>query len=62
MIYAQSDKGKTSEEAGPTISGTDEALKLIQVFGKENQRSDFDWDAAYGEGSEMTYLISSFVY
>ncbi|PFH50431.1 hypothetical protein AMATHDRAFT_75635 [Amanita thiersii Skay4041] len=57
LIYGQGAKGKTRADARPVISGTDEAVKLIHAFGEENQCSDFDWDAAYGEGSDVLHFL-----
>ncbi|KAG6331112.1 hypothetical protein ID866_7975 [Astraeus odoratus] len=56
QIYGQGAKGKTRESARPVIAGTDDAAKLIAAFGNENQTSDFDWDAAYGEGSDVLHF------
>ncbi|KAF8346363.1 hypothetical protein F5887DRAFT_961522 [Amanita rubescens] len=56
MIYGQGATGKTREEAKPVIIGTTEAEKLIQAFGEENQRSDFDWDASYGMGYDVLHF------
>ncbi|KAI0072333.1 hypothetical protein K474DRAFT_1727997 [Panus rudis PR-1116 ss-1] len=54
-IYGQGAKGKTKEDARPIVNGGAEAEKLIIGFGDENHRSDFDWDAAYGEGSDVLH-------
>ena len=55
-IHGQGAKGKTSEDARPVVNGTEEAGKLLEAFGKENQQSDFDWDAVYGEGSDVLHF------
>ncbi|KAI6141588.1 hypothetical protein BKA82DRAFT_1004830 [Pisolithus tinctorius] len=55
-IYGQGAKGKTRETAQPVINGTEEAVKLIKAFSKENQRSGFDWEAVYGEGSDVLHF------
>ena len=55
-IYGQGATRKTREEARPVILGTAEAEKLIQAFGEENQRSDFDWEANYGMGYDVLHF------
>ncbi|KAK2464965.1 hypothetical protein APHAL10511_003041 [Amanita phalloides] len=59
MIYGQGAKGKTREEARPVVLGTAEARNLIQAFGEENQRSDFDWEASYGVGYDVLHFNPS---
>ena len=59
MIYGQGAKGKTKEEARPVIVGTEEAERMIQAFGEENQRSDFDWEANYGMGYDVLHFSPS---
>ncbi|KAF8630560.1 hypothetical protein AX17_005372 [Amanita inopinata Kibby_2008] len=56
MIYGQGAKGKTREAARPVIVGGEEARKLITAFGAENQRSDFNWNRAYGKGSDVLHF------
>ncbi|KAG9308034.1 hypothetical protein JVU11DRAFT_12686 [Chiua virens] len=55
-IYGQGAKGKSREEAGPVVNGTEEAGRLLEAFGKENQQSEFNWDAVYGEGSDVLHF------
>lgn len=55
-IYGQGAKGKTQEAARPVILGGKESEKLIIAFGNENHQSDFDWDANYGEGSDVLHF------
>ncbi|KAJ3523258.1 hypothetical protein NM688_g8758 [Phlebia brevispora] len=50
-IWGQGARGKTKDDARPVVVGGEDALKLIVAFGEENHRSDFDWDANYGEGT-----------
>ena len=57
-IYGQGGKGKTKEDARPVVNGTEEAARLLEAFGKENQQSEFDWDAAYGDGSDVLHFTS----
>jgi len=55
-IYGQGAKGKTLGDAQPVVNGTEEAARLVEAFGKENQQSEFDWDAVYGEGSDVLHF------
>ncbi|KAI6127166.1 hypothetical protein F5141DRAFT_1086068 [Pisolithus sp. B1] len=55
-IYGQGAKGRTRETAQPVVRGTEEATKLLEAFGKENQQSDFDWEAIYGERSDVLHF------
>lgn len=55
-IYGQGARGKTKETAGAVIHGTKESSRLIQAFGEENHRSDFDWDMNYGQGFDVLHF------
>lgn len=55
-IYGQGARGKFCDAGHAIISGGEEAAKLLEAFGKENQRSDFDWQEAYGEGSDVLHF------
>lgn len=55
-IYGQGAKGKTHKGARPVVNGTEEAARLLEAFGKKNQQSGFDWDAVYGEGSDVLHF------
>ncbi|KAF8554866.1 hypothetical protein OG21DRAFT_1411753 [Imleria badia] len=57
-IYGQGAKGKMEEDARPVVNGTEEASRLLEAFGKENQQSEFEWDAVYGEGSDVLHFTS----
>ncbi|KAF8654824.1 hypothetical protein AX16_003344 [Volvariella volvacea WC 439] len=62
MIYGQGATGKTRPEAKRVINGSEsESSRLIQAFGEENHRSDFDWDATYGQGFDVLHfsIVSS---
>lgn len=59
LIYGQGATSKMREGAKPVIVGTAEAEKLIQAFGEENQRSDFDWEANYGMGYDVLHFNPS---
>ena len=58
LIYGQGAKGKTREDARPVVRGGPEAERLIVAFGGENHQSDFDWDASYGEGSDVLHFTT----
>ncbi|KAL2920199.1 hypothetical protein HK105_200266 [Polyrhizophydium stewartii] len=53
MIYGQGARGKTRETARPVSTDPQEAQELLNAYGRENQRSDFDWDEAYGRGFDV---------
>ncbi|KAF9005175.1 hypothetical protein BDQ17DRAFT_1353960 [Cyathus striatus] len=55
-IWGQGGKGKTKEDKRLVVNGTKEAERLIEAFGEENQRSEFDWDAAYGQGFDVLHF------
>lgn len=60
-IYGQGAKGKTRAEAGLVLGSEDEkheeeVKRMLWAFGEENQRSDFDWDATYGEGFDVLHF------
>ncbi|EKM51016.1 uncharacterized protein PHACADRAFT_128681 [Phanerochaete carnosa HHB-10118-sp] len=57
-IYGQGAKGNTKEDARPVINGGPEAQRLLDVFGFENQHSDFDWQTGYGEGFDVLHFTS----
>ena len=57
-IYGQGAKGKTKEDARPVVNGGPEAEKLLAAFGQENQHSDFDWQAGYGEGFDVLHFTA----
>ncbi|KAH7886483.1 hypothetical protein F5I97DRAFT_1867340 [Phlebopus sp. FC_14] len=56
QIYGQGAEAKTREDAQPVVNGTVEAARLLEAFGKENQQSDFDWEGAYGDGSNVLHF------
>ena len=53
-------QGATSKERSSKnkVINNDEAQteKLIQAFGKENQSTEFDWDAVYGAGFDVLHF------
>lgn len=56
-IYGQGARSKTKETAGTVIHGTEETDRMIQAFGEENHRSDFDWDKNYGQGFDVLHFV-----
>lgn len=57
-VYGQGAKGKTKEDARPVVNGGPDAEKLLLAFGYENQSSDFDWQAGYGEGYDVLHFTA----
>lgn len=57
-IFGQGATGKTREEARPVVRGGSEAERLIVAFGRENHQSDFDWEAHYGQGSDVLHFTT----
>ncbi|KAG2337395.1 hypothetical protein BDR05DRAFT_970376 [Suillus weaverae] len=55
-IYGQGGRGKFCDSARAIVNGGEEAGKLLEAFGKENQQSDFDWEEVYGEGSDVLHF------
>ena len=43
-------QGAKKLKEGEEYQYVDDSIQLLQAFSKENRRSDFDWDSAYGEG------------
>lgn len=58
-IFGQGATGKTLAEARPVVHGGEEAERLLAAFGAENHQSEFDWDKAYGEGSDVLHFTTS---
>jgi len=58
-IFGQGAKGKTKEGAKDVVIGGPEAEKMIIAFGDENHKSDFDWNAAYGEGFDVLHFAAA---
>ncbi|KAG6810672.1 hypothetical protein H0H92_010820 [Tricholoma furcatifolium] len=57
MIFGQGAKGKTRDTARPVVHGGEEAAALIQAFGEENYRNDFDWESNYGSGFDVLHFV-----
>ncbi|MCJ1391252.1 hypothetical protein MMC18_004115 [Xylographa bjoerkii] len=58
-IWGQGAVSKYSITAGAvSTNNSTEMDAMIEAFGKENQQSDFKWDAEYGEGFNAINLVS----
>jgi 2OG-Fe(II) oxygenase superfamily len=56
-IWGQGARGKTKGEAQDVLVGAEQEVEsLIERFGRENHQSDFDWEKAYGEGSNVLHF------
>ncbi|KAK0616691.1 hypothetical protein B0T14DRAFT_390368, partial [Immersiella caudata] len=56
-IWGQGAVAKAKKDAHAVINGqTPEAVRMLQAFGAENNSSDFDWDAMYGEGFNILHM------
>ncbi|KAK8068995.1 hypothetical protein PG994_005611 [Apiospora phragmitis] len=59
-IWGQGATGKAREQAQHVTNGaTPEAVRMLQAFGRENQASDFDWEAHYGAGFDVLNISTS---
>ena len=59
LIFGQGATGKTRPEARPVVHGGEEAERLLASVGAENHQSEFDWEKAYGEGSDVLHFSTS---
>ena len=59
LIFGQGATGKSRAEAQPVVHGGEEAERLLAAFGAENHQSEFDWEKAYGKGSDVLHFTSS---
>lgn len=57
-IWGQGATAKTKEDARAVVNGGPEADRLLLAFGHENQQSDFDWRAGYGEGFDVLHFTA----
>lgn len=55
-IWGQGAKSKTKEGANSISVDKEEVENLIQAFSDENQKSNFDWDGAYGQGFDVLHF------
>ncbi|MCJ1365387.1 hypothetical protein MMC16_004508 [Acarospora aff. strigata] len=60
-IWGQGARAKSKVKAGWVVNGeTTETENMIRAFGKENQMSNFDWDAEYGRGFDVLNFVTRF--
>jgi len=52
-IWGQGATARSVQEARDVVTGQEEVEQLIGWFGRENHRSDFDWQGVYGQGSDV---------
>jgi len=52
-IWGQGAVAKSPEEARDVVTDQEEVERLINWFGRENHQSGFDWQGAYGQGSDV---------
>jgi len=55
-IWGQGAKNKMEQEAGLIINDAEENQRMLNAFGDENQKPNFDWEAAYGAGFDVLHL------
>ncbi|KAH9883531.1 hypothetical protein F4778DRAFT_759957 [Xylariomycetidae sp. FL2044] len=59
-IWGQGAKAKNREDAGGVVNGqTPEAVAMLQAFGRENQSTEFDWEASYGAGFDVLHISTA---
>lgn len=59
-IWGQGAVAKDKDHAKTVINGeTQDAQKLLRAFGTENQSSEFDWAATYGEGFDVLHISNN---
>ena len=58
-IWGQGACAKSKSSAGKITNGDPAAIQnMIRAFGEENQRSDFDWEAEYGNGFDVLNFVT----
>ncbi|KAH9209325.1 hypothetical protein DL95DRAFT_27004 [Leptodontidium sp. 2 PMI_412] len=59
-IWGQGAVAKTKDKARAVLNGkTSEAENMIRAFGKENQSTEFNWKAAYGDGFDVLHISNT---
>ncbi|EGC45203.1 isochorismatase family [Histoplasma capsulatum var. duboisii H88] len=59
-IWGQGAISKTKQTAGQVIHGDcTETTQMIRAFGQENQQSDFNWEANYGQGFNVVNFVTT---
>ncbi|KAF7533683.1 hypothetical protein G7054_g6875 [Neopestalotiopsis clavispora] len=60
MIWGQGAKAKNKAEAHAIVNGqSSEAIDMIKAFGRENQSTEFDWQAHYGPGFDVLHISAA---
>lgn len=60
LIWGQGATGKTRDAAQEVTNGqTPQAIEMLRAFGRENQLSEFAWDAFYGKGFDVLHITAS---
>jgi hypothetical protein len=44
------------QEAGLVVADADERQRMLYAFSDENQKPNYDWEAAYGLGFNVLHL------
>ncbi|KAI9887558.1 MAG: hypothetical protein M1823_000649 [Watsoniomyces obsoletus] len=58
LIWGQGATSKDRHSASKVVEGgTPEAERMVLAFGRENQESDFVWDAVYGRGFDALDIL-----
>ncbi|KAI1810672.1 hypothetical protein GGS20DRAFT_566454 [Poronia punctata] len=56
-IWGQGATAKSKDEACEVINGqTPAVVSMLRAFGRENQASEFDWEAHYGSGFDVLHI------
>ncbi|KAG8529558.1 uncharacterized protein KY384_006195 [Bacidia gigantensis] len=58
-IWGSGARGKSKSKAGHVSNDDSVQMEaMVIAFGKENHKSDFDWDAEYGTGFDVVNLVT----
>ena len=52
-------RAKHAQRHDPSYTVARKAKRLLVAFGAENDQSEFDWENAYGEGSDVLHFTTS---
>ncbi|KAL8990698.1 MAG: hypothetical protein Q9169_008059, partial [Polycauliona sp. 2 TL-2023] len=59
-IWGQGARKKDQSSAGLVRAGDDAEMEaMVIAFGRENHRSDFDWQTEYGQGFDVINLVAA---
>ncbi|KAI1126615.1 hypothetical protein F5Y10DRAFT_244447 [Nemania abortiva] len=60
LIWGQGATAKTRVSACAVVNGqTDSAVAMLRAFGRENQSTEFNWDAHYGRGFDVLHISTA---